>query len=53
MSTYLEAASTGLAACLRALSRVFPTEFVFNGCFEGFEAAWGAGDLEAPFVVEG
>lgn len=36
-STYLEAASTGLAACLRAPSKVFAKEFVFNCCFEGFE----------------
>lgn len=52
-STYLEAASTGLAACLRAPSRDFAKELVFSCCFEEFEMGWEAEDVEAPFMVEG
>ena len=50
---YLEAASTGLASCLRAPSNVFPSEFVLNCCLEEFELDWFAEDVFAPFMAEG
>jgi hypothetical protein len=50
--TYLEAASTGLASCLRAPSVDFPSEFVLNCCFEGFELGWFAEGVFAPFMAE-
>lgn len=45
---YLEAASTGLAACLRAPSNDFPAEFVLSCCLEAAEAE----DLAPPLMAE-